>query len=319
MPSPLVPSPRPRTTRRQPPLYALASRLTARDLWLLEMLLEHSVLTTTHITDLSYTSRRSANRRLATLTGLGLLTSFRPQLPIGSSPAHHTLGPTGAALLAARHATTPAALGWHPDHCTRTAFSPTLTHDLGVATSLTQLIQGSAPTGYLSAWWSERRCREQWGDLAQPDAYATWTASGGEISFFLEHDTGTESLTRLAAKLDNYAELAIATRSRPLVLFTLHSQRREANLHKRLTSHAALDYLAAATFSRDQLTTPAGPVWLPVSALSRRLHLAELPDGWPADRCPSMSPLAATGTVHPGSRPAVPPPHPLPPGHPARA
>ena len=35
-------------------LAALAGRLTARDRWLLRMLLEHRVLTTTHITELAY-------------------------------------------------------------------------------------------------------------------------------------------------------------------------------------------------------------------------------------------------------------------------
>ncbi|MDH6120261.1 hypothetical protein ABH930_006223 [Kitasatospora sp. GAS204A] len=305
------------TARRQPPLHTLASRLTERDLWLLEMLLEHHVLTSHHIADLAYTSRRSANRRLAALTDLDLLTTFRPQLPVGSAPTHFTLGRSGAALLAARLATTPAALGWQSDAPTRIAFSPTLTHNLGVATFFTTLAHDSTSASYLSAWWSEQRCREQWGDLAQPDAYATSTTRAGSIAFFLEHDTGTESLTRLAAKLDDYAELALATRSRPLVLFSLHSQRREVNLHQRLAAHRALDHLAVATHTRDQPLSPAGPVWLPLGAANRRLPLADLPDGWPTDRRPATAP-PTTGLLRAANRAAVPAPNPLAPGHPAR-
>ncbi|WP_329562030.1 replication-relaxation family protein [Kitasatospora sp. NBC_01266] len=302
------------STRRHPPLHSLASRLTERDLWLLDMLLEHRVLTSTHVADLAYTSRRSANRRLAALAELDLLTTFRPQLPLGSAPTHFALGRTGANLLAARLATTPAALGWHPDTATRIAFSPTLNHDLGVATFFTALAHGSTPAAYLSTWWSELRCRDQWGDLAQPDAYATTTNWTGSIAFFLEHDTGTESLTRLAAKLDDYAELALATRSRPLVLFSLHSQRREVNLHQRLAAHRALDHLAVATHTRDQPLSPAEAVWLPLGIGGRRQSLADLPDGWTADRRPVTAP-PTTGVM----RAVVPAPNPLAPGHPARS
>jgi hypothetical protein len=119
----------------------------------------------------------------------------------------------------------------------------------------------------LNTWWSEQRCLAHWGDLAQPDAYATVTTTAireGSVSFFLEHDTGTESLTRLAAKLDDYAELALATRSRPLVLFSLHSQRREVNFHQRLATHRSLDHLAVATHTRDQPASPTDPAWLPL-------------------------------------------------------
>ncbi|GAA1961959.1 replication-relaxation family protein [Kitasatospora viridis] len=306
---PRIPAP----TRRQRPLHTLAARLTERDLWLLDMLLEHSVLTSTHIAQLLRTSRRSATRRLRTLVSLDLLTTFRPQLPLGSAPMHYTLGRTGAALLAARLATTPGALGWRPDTPSRIAFSPTLVHDLGVADFFSVLAQRSTTAAHLSTWWSERRCREQWGDLARPDAYGTSATPTSSASYFLEHDTGSEPLTQLARKLDDFAQLAIATRSRPLVLFSLHSGRREVNLHQRFTAHPTLDRLAVATFARDQPLSPADAAWLPVGGTGRRLALVELPNGWPTERRPSTAALAEGA-----DRACSPAPHPLSPGHPAR-
>ncbi|WP_042436807.1 replication-relaxation family protein [Streptacidiphilus albus] len=275
--------------RRRTPLSALAARLTPRDLWLLDMLAEHTVLTSHHITDLAYTGHRSANRRLHTLHGLGLLDSFRIRQQIGSGPEHYVLGQTGAALLAARHATTPAALGWHPEHASRTAYNPALTHNLGVATLFTQLVSPPADNlGTAAAWWSELRCERTFGDLIHPDGYGRLSHRDHSSAFFVEYDTGTEALTRLLAKLDDYREAARALAGRPLVLFTLHSARREQNLHHRLTGHPALTEVAVATTARDtpadgrETHHPAEAVWLPAGRPSHRTRLLDLPAAWPA-------------------------------------
>ncbi|MER5638873.1 replication-relaxation family protein [Kitasatospora sp. NPDC002227] len=309
------------SNRHRPALAALARRLTPRDIWLLEMLQEHTVLTSSHLTDLLGTSRRSVNRRLATLIGLGVLHSFRPHHRPGSAPEHYVLGPAGAALLAARYATTPAALGWHPDQATRTMFSPFLAHDLGARTFFTHLTRPTRPGEQLTTWWSERRCEHLWADLAHPDGYGHYTGPYGEFSFFLEYDTGTEALTRLAGKLDDYAELANATHTRPLILFTLHSRARETNLHDRLTNHPALEHLAVATTSRDQHHPatghhhPADPVWLPVSHPGTRTRLADLPAAWPVHQRPgTVTTGQDTGDRNDGRR-HIPAPAPTPPAH----
>ncbi|GAA1082749.1 replication-relaxation family protein [Kitasatospora arboriphila] len=315
---------------RSTDLARLASRLTGRDLWLLHLLLEHRVLTTGHITDLAFTGRRSANRRLADLRALGLTDSFRPHRRTGSHPAHHVLGRLGAQLLAARHATTPAALGWHPELATRTAYSPFLAHDLGATAFFTRLAHHSRThpdSGRLTAWWSEQRCEHHWGDLVRPDAYGHWQTPTAAASFFLEYDTGTEPLTRLAAKLNDYAEAAATTRTRPLVLFTLHSTRREQTLHQRLDGHDALARIAAATTARDLPAAcaadhhPAAAVWLPVGRPAHRTRLAGLPAAWPVPERPWTAPPDTTApTAHsgPGSdrgHPYIPAPPPLPPGN----
>ncbi|MCX4750596.1 replication-relaxation family protein [Kitasatospora sp. NBC_01287] len=314
-----MPPPRRRANPdRRVPLTLLARRLTSRDIWTLEMLLEHTVLTSTHLTDLLTVSRRSVNRRLATLTRLGVIDSFRPHHRPGSAPEHYVLGTTGAALLAARYATTPAALGWHRDQATRAMFSPFLTHDTGTRTFFTHLTRTTASGEHLTTWWSERRCAQLWDDLATPDGYGQITGpTGSSTPFFVEFDTGTESLPRLATKLDSYAELATTTRTRPLLLFTLHSTTRETNLHQRLTGHRALDHLAVATTSRDQ-HHPADDAWLPVGRPATRTRLVGLPGTWPANLRPTPV-LAAddepAAGLRPDARPAVPAPAPLPPPH----
>ncbi|MEY9963350.1 hypothetical protein ABIA33_001383 [Streptacidiphilus sp. MAP12-16] len=303
--------------RRRTPLSALASRLTARDLWLLDMLAEHTALTSHQITDLAFTGHRTANRRLALLHQLGLLDSFRLRLPVGSAPETYVLGQTGAQLLAVRHATTPAAVGWTTEHASRTAYNPNLAHDLGASTFFTQLAHTRAepdPTcGRLAAWWSEARCARSWGDLVRPDGQGRLTTGHRFVSFFLEYDTGTEALPRLAAKLDDYAQAAVMTGQRPLVLFTLHSHRREANFHQRLAGHPALPRVAVATCARDLPATasdihrPCEAVWLPVGQPAVRSRLIDLPDAWHADWRP-----AAADSLVPDTSP-LPAPRPVPP------
>jgi hypothetical protein len=302
-----------RTPARRIPLALLARRLTARDIWLLEMLLEHTYLTSTHLTRLLAVSRRSVTRRLATLTTLGVLDSFRPHHHPGSAPEHLVLGRTGADLLAARYATTPASLGWHRDQASRALFSPFRTHDTGVRTFFTDLAHPDASGARLITWWSERRCAQLWGDLAIPDGYGHLARPNGSMAFLVEYDTGTESLPRLAAKLDNYAELAATTRTRPLVLFTLHSSIREINVHQRIGEHPALDRIAVATTSRDH-HHPGGRAWLPVIPAAARTRLADLPGAWPTHRQPTTL-EEVLPNQHPDGRQHIPAPTPVPPPH----
>ena len=71
----------------------------------------------------------------------------------------------------------------------------------------------------LTCWWSERRCAALWGDLARPDGYGQWTehTPAGPVTtdFFLEYDTGSENLHRVAAKLTGYPTWPPAPASPP--------------------------------------------------------------------------------------------------------
>lgn len=261
----------------------LARRLTDRDLWLVRMLYEHRVLTTHQVTRLAYTSSRSAQRRLRILHHHGLLNSFRPLTQTGSAPEHYTLGPAGAALLAAHAGLDFATLGWRPTHTGRIAYSPTLGHDLGVNDLLTRLAAHTrtAPGAALTLWLSERSCARRWGDIVHPDAYAHWSQDGSLLPFFLEYDTGSETLTRVEAKLPGYAAFTASTQTRPALLVHTRTHSRDQTLRRRLEPAAHELGLRVATSSSDFTTTdPWGPWWAPLGSGSRRTTLTGLADHW---------------------------------------
>ncbi|MFI6350198.1 replication-relaxation family protein [Streptomyces sp. NPDC050560] len=274
------------TRRRLSPhanIAALARRLTLRDLWLIRMLHEHRVLTTHQIARLAFPSPRSAQRRLRTLHHDAVLDSFRPLTQSGSAPEHYTLGPAGAAVLAAHAALDPAALGWRPTHTGRIAYSPTLGHDLGVNELLTHLAAHAhtTPDEGLALWLSERSCARRWSDIIRPDAYAHWQTNGRLLPFFLEHDTGTQPLARVEAKLASYAAFTTATGTRPALLIHTRTTTREQALRTRLTPTADQLDLNIATSSTDLTTTnPWGPWWAPLQPGTHRETLTHLTEQW---------------------------------------
>jgi hypothetical protein len=317
--SPEVPAytPRAATRRRRPApasrartdLAALTSRLTGRDQWLAEMLHEHTVLTSHHLAALAFTSQRSANRRLRALYFMGVLDSFRPLRRTGSAPEHYTLGRAGADLLAAARGTDPGALGWRKDACARVAFSPTLGHTLAVNGLLTALAADHA----LEVWLSERSAARLWGDWVRPDAYARHHANGTTLPFFLEYDTGSETLARVEAKLPGYAALAATTATRTPVLIRTSTTRREAALRARLAPAAERLEVPVATSAADYPagTGPNGPVWLPLAPAGPRTTLTQLARVWP-DLAPALASGSAT-TATAGQGPAAWPWRPIPP------
>src|SRR6266700_1128158 len=157
-------------------LAALAARLTTRDRWLLRMLHEHQVLTTTQITQLAFGTTRAATARLLTLYTHQAIDRFRPLAVTGSAPWHFALGPAGAQVLAAEDAITTAQLGYRRDRAMAIALSPRLAHTTGTSGLFTALAAHAraTPGAGLVCWWGERRCAALWGDLARPDGYGRW-------------------------------------------------------------------------------------------------------------------------------------------------
>ena len=215
-PTPALPG-RPRAAgrlARGPELAAsLAARLTARDRWLLRMLHEHRVLTTTQITQLAFGTTRAATARLLTLYQHRAVDRFRPLAPAGSAPLHFILDEAGAQVLAAEDGITTAELGYRRDRALAIALSAQLAHTTGANgffTALAAAARASSGQAALGCWWSERRCAAVWGDLARPDGYGRWREqlpghAAVTADFFLEFDNGTENLARLIAKLAGYA------------------------------------------------------------------------------------------------------------------
>lgn len=266
-------------------LAVLAARLTARDRWLLRVLHEHKVLTTTQITQLAFGTNRAATGRLLRLYQHQAVDRFRPLAITGSAPWHFVLGPAGAQLLAAEDAITISQLGYRRDRALAVALSPQLAHTTGVNGFFAHLAARAraAPGSGLDRWWSERRCTALWGDLARPDAYGRWhetspaTGIVEETEFFLEYDTGTEDLPRLIGKLDGYQALADRTGIITPVLFWLPGPRRETAFHDRLTAASLPRSVPVATATpAASAAGPVGPAWLAVDRTGPRIRLASL-------------------------------------------
>ncbi|MCL7377038.1 replication-relaxation family protein [Streptomyces sp. 35G-GA-8] len=277
------------TTRPRPARHtdvaALTRILTDRDMWLARMLHEHRVLTTHQIAHLAYTSPRSAQRRLRSLHRNSVLDSFRPLTQTGSAPEHYTLGPAGAALLAAHAGCDLAHLGWRPSHTGRIAYSPSLGHDLGVNELLTHLAAQArtTPDTGLTVWLSERSCARRWGDIVRPDAYAQWRGGDHVLPFFLEYDTGSQPLSRVEAKLAGYAAFSTSTNTRPALLIHSRTHSRDQAIRRRLATPARELGLNIASSSADFTTsTPQGPWWSPLQpGDTRRTTLTNLAARWP--------------------------------------
>jgi hypothetical protein len=265
----------------------LAYRLTMRDRHLLDLVWEHRVLTTTQLATLFFPSPERARQRLNRLHRLHALLRFRPWTPVGSKPWHWVLGPAGAHVLAIEHGKPFSAFGYRQDAATAIAVSSRLSHQIGVNDFFVALHAHAAGLGNAAAleqWWSEHRCARLWGDLAHPDAFGRWTqrradGSSSTLDFFLEHDTGTETLARVIAKLGGYADLAEATGTTTPVLFWLPSPKREANL-RRLLSAPEIPVATAVHTAAASSAGPAGPIWQPAGDAGTRRSLSDLAHLW---------------------------------------
>src|SRR5262249_48962229 len=97
----------------------------------------------------------------------------------------------------------------------------------------------------------------------RPDGFGRWCRHGRVIAFHLEHDTGTEPLTRVAEKLSLYSGRNDANASylEGMILFWLHSSRREQGLRKLLARHRTRVPVATAARDFGDPEGPAGQVW----------------------------------------------------------
>lgn len=93
--------------------------------------------------------------------------------------------------------------------------------------------------------------------------------------FFLEYDTGTETLDRLLAKLTGYRDVADADGPACPIPFWLPSARREAGLRRRPGPAPPVPVATATEAARAAGTGPAGPLWLTTGRADRQ-RLAEI-------------------------------------------
>jgi hypothetical protein len=265
------------------------SRITPRDRFLLDHLDQHRTLTTEQVADLTFGTVGRARHRLNTLLDRAVLDRFRHYQRPGSQSWRWTLGPVGAAIVAASRGDPLPRPSAVRDATARLATSPTLGHLLatnGFFVALTAHAR-TRDGAQLVRWWNETRSRDACAGLVRPDGHGVWHAAGRTVPFWLEMDLGTEVLSRVAGKLTGYANVG-PRRAYP-VLFWLPGTVREANLHALLARGGVPDGVTVATAADDYAAGtggPAGPVWR-VYGRPGRVPLSDVPapngDGEPWD------------------------------------
>lgn len=274
----------------------LIFRTTPRDRWLAGMLHEHRALTSAQIQRLAFSSLRSANRRLAALTGLGVCDRIRPNPAVyGPAPYVYTLGPAGALLIAAQRDQGIKELRYDRAVLLRQAARPDLAHTLGCNSLMIALATAyrADPAVRLAAWWGPVTCLRIWGDVIRPDAYALWHEHAsplearaevagdqyqdtGSCGFFVEYDTGTESPAQVAGKVEGYLRYADHHTGHRPVLLHLPDARREQRVRAALSAaYGPICPIPLATSSQPEV---AGSVWHPLGVTPQARHrIAQLP------------------------------------------
>jgi hypothetical protein len=280
---------------------SVSGHLTDRDRALVRLVAEHRVLTTGQLTAMYFTSLTTARHRLAVLVELGLLRRFRPRREVGSAPGHYLLGRVGAALLGAEDRD---ERKWLPqvrtDRQLALERSQRLAHMTGANWFFAALARHARTSGgTLTQWWGEQataawldRTYVSGGVLAvHPDGLGVWAQDSTDLAFVLEYDTGTEHLSQLTAKLDGYARPGgkDGYNTGPVtlpVLFCFGTSRREQSARRALAAHPAASMLPIATAAFDpEHTSPAGPLWLPLTGQpGRPMRLIELGEVMPSGR-----------------------------------
>ncbi|MET7426631.1 replication-relaxation family protein [Dactylosporangium sp. NPDC005555] len=302
---------RPGVRRSQPPpnpqqarwasLRALARRLEPRDYTLAHLLDEHRTLTTEQITRVLFTAVRTCRNRLTVLRRLGFVAWFIPLRHRRRPAATHWLpGLMSAryvALSRGQHPPTPRAVRELQD---RMVVSPQLQHTVGTNGVFVGLLAHARtlPGTRLTRWWSGAHVTAAIGGRLSPDGHGVWREDGHTVAFYLEYDTGTETLSTVAAKLSAYRR--VQDLGGPLwpVLFVLPGQQRERNLRQRLAATGTYGVIVATTTQDRVDTDPAGAIWALTDEPGPRRRLAELP-----------SEPGSLGPLHPG--PATPDQDPL--------
>lgn len=264
-------------------LTELGPYLTDRDRAIVTALDKFKLLTLEQIRRLFFTSTSSARDRLSTLLELGVLDRARP----GSRAAYrYFLGLHGLRLLHAdqvvayefavpewdgkrstrgpARAPTPARAKEYAEAVFSSAHRP---HREGVNDFYTRLVVAcrNHPSTRLTAWETEAR-EHRWHTalLLRADGIFDLDIDGqGERPFWFEHDTGSETLERLAEKIRSWSDFIERhlkmSWTLPLMLLELTKPGRENNLHARLAGSGAVYGVATTTTARS--TDPLGPVW----------------------------------------------------------
>ncbi len=270
-------------------IHLVLGRLSPRDWQLIRLLHEHRVLTTHHICDALFPSKRRAEMRLLDLYQLRVVDRFRPFARTGSEPYHWVLDEVGAQLIAWDRGMDLKQLGWRRERALGVAASRQLDHTLGVNGFFCALMRAARQTsGCRLVTWRARPHVSSSYTLVEPDGFGVWQEVGWRLPFYLEYDRGTERLERLRDKVTTYAKVVRELEDRDrehvafasLVLFVFPGPWREASARRVLRESRVM--VATAIESpgwRDE--TPAAAVWAPLGCTTGgRRRLIELAGAW---------------------------------------
>jgi hypothetical protein len=207
-------TPRPRLSAAQAALAGMTARLTDRDFVVIDALARFKVMTTSQLAAVYFPSANAARIRLRTLANLGILArSRRPH----SGKLHFTLDWAGQAIHALRAGGRPPSAAEAAWEVQRQFLSPTRTHDEGAVDAVAALHLACRQHGgaQISEWLSETEASWEFQGLRPDAAFTLETDTGRSLMAWYEHDTGTETLERLAVKIDAYR-----SRRSPLLPYT---------------------------------------------------------------------------------------------------
>lgn len=197
--------PRPGSSAAAAALAGLTARLTERDFTLIDHLARFGVMTTAQIIAVFFPSAMAAKMRLLALADLGILARARQPR---SGMLRHTLDWAGQAVYALRTGAKPPSPTQAAWEVQRRFLSPRRIHDEGAVDALAAIHLACAQSGRarITEWLSESEASYEFMGLRPDSAFTLETDDGRSLMAWYEHDTGTETLDRLEAKISAYAQ-----------------------------------------------------------------------------------------------------------------
>jgi len=259
-------------------LILAASRLTERDLAVLDSLFQHRFLTRQHLQALHFTepgSPRPAQRRLHRLRQDGLVVRRRLARPDGSRDPepYYALTPDGAQVVAHRNQLPPRQLRKRAGDALSNPLY--VRHALAGADLHCALVHAArSHAGHCCPveWWQgEHAAEATFTDrgkpaLLRPDGYVRYQAGDDIHHLLVEIDLATMSIPRLAGKLDRYCAYhrSAAWRARypvfPKLLLLTTARDRIDTLYERLDPKTEF-LLLATTRTELQRQGPLAAIW----------------------------------------------------------
>jgi hypothetical protein len=186
-------------------LAGLTTRLTERDFALIDTLARFGAMTTAQLTAVFFPSATIARIRLLALADFGVLArTYQPD----SRMLRHTLDWAGQAVHALRTGAKPPTAANAAWEVQRRFLSPRRAHNEGAIDAIAAIHLACRQHGSarITEWLSETEASYEFTGLRPDAAFTLATDDGRSLMAWYEHDTGTETLERLEAKITAYLQ-----------------------------------------------------------------------------------------------------------------